>query len=111
MSDLKLARLPDRTPVKITLTVTPELNQALRDYADLYRAAYGQEETVADLIPFMLEAFLDSDRAFIRARKSGAPANAPAAEIEPRRGRKLASPPSPPPDPMFTDLSTHQKEI
>lgn len=109
MSDIKLARLPDRTPVKITLTVTPELNQALRDYADLYRAAYGQKEAVADLIPFMLEAFLDSDRTFVRARKSGGPANAPAAEIDPRRGRKVA--PIPSPDPMFTGSSAHQKEV
>jgi len=30
MSDLKLGKLPDRTPVKITITVSPDLNQALR---------------------------------------------------------------------------------
>lgn len=70
---LKLAKLPDRTPVKITITVGAELNQALRDYAALYRATYGEAETVAELIPFMLEAFLDSDRAFARARKEGLP--------------------------------------
>lgn len=37
----------------------------------LYRATYGESETVAELIPFMLEAFLDSDRAFAKARKRG----------------------------------------
>ena len=33
---LKLAKLPDRVPVKITISVAPELNQALADYAALY---------------------------------------------------------------------------
>ncbi|MCF3947816.1 DUF2274 domain-containing protein [Acidiphilium iwatense] len=70
MTELKLAKLPDRTPVKITITVSPELNQALRQYAEIYRATYGAAESVADLIPFMLGAFLDSDKGFAKARKS-----------------------------------------
>ena len=68
MADLKLARLPDRTPVKIAVHVAPDLHQALRDYAELYREAYGAEETVADLIPAMLASFLESDRAFVQRR-------------------------------------------
>ena len=64
MDELKLAKLPDRTPVKITVTVTPELNRALLSYAALYQEAYGQEESVGDLIPFMLESFLKADRTF-----------------------------------------------
>ena len=71
MANLKLGKLPDRTPAKITITVNADLNQALRDYASLYRATYGEAESVAELIPFMLEAFLDSDRAFAKARKGG----------------------------------------
>ena len=73
MANLKLGKLPDRTPAKITITVGADLNQALRDYATLYRATYGEAESVAELIPFMLEAFLDSDRAFAKARKEGLP--------------------------------------
>lgn len=73
MANLKIGRLPDRTPAKITITISAGLNQALRDYAVLYRAAYGEAESVAELIPFMLEAFLDSDRAFAKARKEGLP--------------------------------------
>lgn len=73
MVSLKLGKLPDRTPAKISITVSAELNQALRDYATLYRATYGEAESVAELIPFMLEAFLESDRAFARARKDGLP--------------------------------------
>ncbi|MCW3845977.1 DUF2274 domain-containing protein [Sphingomonas sp. LB-2] len=69
MPDLRLSRIPDRTPVKITISVLPNLHQALNDYAEAYRAAYGQAETVADLIPYMLQSFLESDRAFARARQ------------------------------------------
>src|SRR3546814_8864128 len=69
MTELKLGKLPDRTPVKIAITVSPDLNQALREYAAIYRATYGEAESVADLIPFMLGAFLESDRGFARARK------------------------------------------
>ncbi len=69
MSGLKLGKLPNRTPVKIAITVSPDLDQALRDYAAIYRATYEEAESVADLIPFMLTSFLDSDRSFARARK------------------------------------------
>ena len=88
MAELKLARLPERTPVKITFTASPELDLALRQYAGLYRAAYGQAEAVADLIPFMLEAFLESDRGFAKARKDGAVP----APSSPRRGRRSTEP-------------------
>jgi hypothetical protein len=71
MPELKLAKLPDRTPAKITITVSAELSQALRQYAEVYRATYGEMETVADLIPFMLGAFLEGDRGFAKARKDG----------------------------------------
>ena len=70
MSELKLGKLPDRTPVKITITVSPGLNQALCEYAAIYRTTYGEAESVADLIPFMLGTFLESDRGFAKARKT-----------------------------------------
>ncbi|WP_116091853.1 DUF2274 domain-containing protein [Sphingomonas crusticola] len=68
MPDLKLAKLPDRTPVKLTLSVMPDLHDRLIDYAGLYREAYGREEALADLIPAMLAAFIDSDRTFSRRK-------------------------------------------
>lgn len=70
MADLKLAKLPDRTPVKIVISVVPDLHEALKAYADAYEATYGCREAVPDLIPFMLESFLASDRSFSRTRKS-----------------------------------------
>ena len=66
---LRLAKLPDRTPVKVTLTVNPELNRMLQDYAAFYAKSYGSEETVAELCPFMLKAFMEADRGFQKARK------------------------------------------
>ena len=71
MAELKLAKLPDRTPVKLAITITPDLQNALRDYAAIYAQAYGIEEPVVELIPAMLTAFLDSDRNFIKARDAG----------------------------------------
>jgi len=66
---LKLDKLPDREAVKITFTASPELKAALNDYAEIYRRAYGHKEGVSDLIPFMLEAFMNADPGFKRARK------------------------------------------
>lgn len=70
MSDLKLAKLPDRTPVKITFKASPDLAQMLNDYCGIYRAVYQQpDETVEELIPFMLAAFMEADPQFKKARK------------------------------------------
>ncbi|TPG21752.1 DUF2274 domain-containing protein [Sphingomonas koreensis] len=69
MADLKLARLPDRTPVKLTISVLPDLHQRLMAYAAVYAQMYNIEESVGALIPAMLSAFLDSDREFARARR------------------------------------------
>ena len=68
MPDLKLPQLRDRNPVKLSIAVMPELHQALVDYAALYATTYGRDEPVAELVPAMLAAFLESDRAFIRGR-------------------------------------------
>lgn len=71
MPSLKLDRLPDRTPVKLTLALPPDLHQALQDYAAAYEEHYGAAEPVSELIPAMLRTFLEGDRAFLRARSRG----------------------------------------
>lgn len=68
MADLKLAKLGERTPVKLTISVAPDLHAALSAYASLYTEVYGAEEPVTELIPAMLAGFLESDRAFARFR-------------------------------------------
>lgn len=72
MADLKLGKLPDRTPVKLAITITPDLQAALQSYAAIYAETYGVEEPVADLVPAMLAAFLESDRGFARERDARA---------------------------------------
>lgn len=69
MAMLKLGRLPDRNPVKLTLHLSPDLSRTLDEYAQAYEAAYGQAEPLAVLVPAMLESFLGSDREFLRSRK------------------------------------------
>ena len=68
MPDLKLAQLPDRNPVKLSISVMPDLHQSLVEYAALYAQTYGREEPITELIPAILASFLDSDRGFARAR-------------------------------------------
>lgn len=70
MAELKLGKLPDRTPVKLTISVSPDLNQDLADYAEAYRETYGEAESIADLIPYMLRSFLEGDRGFAKARQA-----------------------------------------
>ena len=70
MNSIKLQRLPDRTTVKISIAVSPELAERLAAYSEAYEAAYGQQESVADLIPFMLAGFLESDREFTRWQRA-----------------------------------------
>ena len=86
MPELKLAKLPDRMSVKLTITVQPGLAQALREYAAVYRATYGEAESVEELVPFMLASFLEGDRGFAKARKEVS--ELPAIEPRPRRRRK-----------------------
>ena len=67
---LRLDKLPDRTPVRLNLSVDPDLASALSDYAEIYRQTYGAEEKPEALIPAMIESFLASDAGFKRARRA-----------------------------------------
>jgi len=69
MAGISLKQLPDRTPVKLTISLMPDLHARIGEYAAFYREQYGREEPVAELIPAMLAAFLDNDRAFQRLRR------------------------------------------
>lgn len=67
---LRLAQIPDRTPVKMTIAIDPDLAKSLTDYAEIYALTYGLTEKPEALVPAMLETFLGSDAGFKRARKS-----------------------------------------
>jgi len=69
MSGLKIRKLPDTTPVKLTFAAPPDLNADLMDYARVYQKAYGEDAKITDLIPSMLASFMASDSSFKKARK------------------------------------------
>ena len=67
---LKIGKLPDTTPIKITVALEPELQSDLQTYAEIYQQTYGDKASIAALIPVMLRSFMTSDAGFRRARKS-----------------------------------------
>ena len=67
---LRIGKLPDLTPVKMTIYVDPEVHRMLQDYAQLYAQNYGEKVAPVALVPSMLANFLASDNGFKRARKS-----------------------------------------
>lgn len=67
---LRLPQLRDRTPVRMSITVEPELHAALTDYARIYAQTYQRTEKPETLMPAMLETFLGNDAGFKRARRA-----------------------------------------
>ena len=68
-ASLKIGKLPDTTPTKITVSVDPDLQSELQLYAEIYQQTYGEKTSVSALVPVMLKRFMSSDAAFKRARK------------------------------------------
>ena len=66
---MKLAKLPDRTPIKITFMASPGLAKSLALYAQYYEEVYHQAESISELMPYAVEAFLESDRGFMKFRR------------------------------------------
>jgi len=71
---MKLQKLPDRTPVKLSVVLSPQLALRLREYSNFYTETYGATEDIADLVPFILEAFIESDIEFRRTRRASSKA-------------------------------------
>jgi len=67
---LKIRPLPDKTPSKLTIAIEPDLQSELETYAAVYRQTYGEDASIAALIPHMLRSFLAGDVGFRRARKT-----------------------------------------
>jgi len=62
--------LPNLTPVKMTVSLEPEMNKMLQDYAQIYSSSYGETVKPAELVPSMIAGFLATDNGFKRARKA-----------------------------------------
>jgi len=67
---LRIAKLPDLTPVKMTVSLEPELHKMLEDYARIYSDSYGETVKTVELVPSMIAGFLATDNGFKRARKA-----------------------------------------
>lgn len=67
---LRIAKLPNLTPVKLTVSLEPDVHQMLEDYARIYGDNYGETIKPAQLIPSMIAGFLATDNGFKRARKA-----------------------------------------
>ncbi|WP_288806259.1 DUF2274 domain-containing protein [uncultured Novosphingobium sp.] len=70
MTTIKLPKLPDRTPIKLPVTMTPDLHTKLEEYAKAYQDAYATQISITELIPAILGAFLESDRFFRKTKGS-----------------------------------------
>lgn len=71
MAEIKLPKLPDRTPVKLMISFPPEIHALLAEYLAAYRTAYADETaTLADIVPVIVARYIESDRGFSRNRKA-----------------------------------------
>lgn len=61
---LRLGPVPKARPIKMTITLSAELKATLERYAEVHSQSNGEKNDVQRLIPFMLEAFIASDRGF-----------------------------------------------
>ena len=68
-SKLRLGPLPKTDVFKMTVAIPVELKTELDAYTQAYCEAWGTQADLASLIPFMLQSFVDRDRAFQRMRR------------------------------------------
>lgn len=74
MTKLRLGRIEDEKPVKVTIELPGAVHRDLARYADAHARETGIERPlpVERLIPPMIERFMASDRAFARRRPPSA---------------------------------------
>jgi hypothetical protein len=74
MTKLKLDALSDDKPVKVTVEFPAAVHRDLVAYADVLGRATGQAvSNPAKLIVPMIERFMATDRAFLKARREASP--------------------------------------
>ena len=67
---LRLGPLPKTELVRLNVALPAKVKADLDRYAELYAAAYGEPVDAAALVPHMLAAFMERDRAFRRRRQA-----------------------------------------
>ena len=77
MTKLKLGPLADDKPVKVTVELPAAVHRDLVAYAEVLGRTSGQPVSEpAKLIVPMIERFMETDRAFAKARRAGTPQSA-----------------------------------
>ncbi len=67
---IRIAKLPDLTPIKMSISVELEVHRMLEDYAKIYSETYRETVKPAALVHLMIAAFLATNNDFKRARKA-----------------------------------------
>ena len=67
---LKLAGLPDETPVKLTIELPADVHRDLIRYGEILADAEGRAFTPSQLIGPMLSRFMAADRTFANQKKT-----------------------------------------
>lgn len=72
MSTLKLGRIPDERPVKLTIEVPAPLHRKLIAYGEALARETGQAEPIppAKIAPAMIAGYIDSDKEFAKLWRS-----------------------------------------
>jgi hypothetical protein len=66
---LKLGPIKKEKEVKLSCRIVESLEQDLKSYAEAYQDIYGTSVEKEELVPLILQQFLDSDRKFKNWRK------------------------------------------
>ena len=69
MARLKLGPLPSREMFKVTVILPAALRSDLIRYAELLVQSSGPLDGIEQLIPHMLESFMETDSAFQRLKR------------------------------------------
>lgn len=67
---LKIGPVIERAPLKLGVSLAPDVHDALADYALLHAQEFGRDIALTELAALMIERFLQSDAGFRRARKT-----------------------------------------
>ncbi|MDR6849923.1 MAG: DUF2274 domain-containing protein [Sphingomonas sp.] len=74
MTKLRLGRIEDDRPVKLTIELPGAVHRELLRYAQEHARETGLDRPLAieRLVPPMLERFMDADRGFVRRKRGQA---------------------------------------
>lgn len=70
MNKLKISPVPRPETARLSITISKALMEAIELYAADFAAEFSCEPDISTLVPQMLEAFIRSDKAFMKRHKN-----------------------------------------